>query len=144
MGATTIDRASWTDKYGRRATVAQSDYENGIKKPRRDPVDAAIAAKETMVARHNEAMASGAWEDGLRFSGTEGWREASLKKGAPRFSTGVQFGLPKVRAFAEAFAPHLEQGLASVDAMPKRNVEEAIQKSAAMIRHNATFRFKKR
>ena len=43
--------------------------------------------------------------------------------------------------FYEQFSKHLEAGLAKVLAMPKVTLEDAIQRAAAMIRHNAQFRY---
>lgn len=139
-----IDQSRWVDKYERRATVARVDYEAGVKKPKRNPIEAAIAAKETMVAKLTEVLAGTKWEDALRFVGEEGWRTAALKKGAPRYPEGIRAGLNKVKDFVGKFAPHLEAGMADVEKMPKRTLEESIEKAAAMIRHNAAFTYKKR
>lgn len=139
----TINQSAWTSKYEKRATIARPEYEAGVKNPKRDPIEAAIAQKETMVAKLTEVLAGNKWENALRFVGQSGWQKAALEKGASRYPEGIRAGIGKVKDFVGKFTPHLEAGMAEVENMPKRTIEESIAKSAAMIRHNAEFTYKK-
>jgi hypothetical protein len=84
------------------------------------------------------------WEAALRYVGDEGWKDAALKKGAPRYTDGVTYGLPKFTDFASKFKAHLDAGLPAIRAMPRRTLDESIAKAAAMIKHNAKFVYKKK
>jgi len=134
----------WFKKWYDRARTAGPFYEAGIKAPRRNPIEAAISMKETLMAKMADRSTWDKWEERLRSVGFEGWQKAALAKGVKRFTDGIEFGKDKFRDFAEQFAKHLEEGLRKVLTMPKRNLEEAIARAAEMIRWNAKFRYRPR
>lgn len=138
----TIDQTAWLEKYKSRAVGARKEYEAGVKAPKADPTEAAIEMQDTMLAKLTEAIVNGDWANGLRAVGQAGWQKACIEKGAPRYGPGITAGLPKYQAFVRDFAPHLEAGMASVRGMPKTTIEESIEKAAAMIRHNAAYKFR--
>jgi hypothetical protein len=134
----------WVGKYQARTSVARPDYEWGVQNPSRGPITAAIGAKETLMAKMAARETWDKWEAALRYVGDEGWKDAALKKGAPRYTDGVSYGLPKFTDFASKFKAHLDAGLPAIRAMPRRTLEESIAKAAAMIKHNAKFTYKKK
>ncbi|MCD6590272.1 hypothetical protein J7K74_03775 [Candidatus Woesearchaeota archaeon] len=114
-----------------------------IKQPRRDPIKAAISMRSTLEAKMADKSTWDKWQEKLEGIGFEGWLDATLNKGVPRFVPGIEYGFKYYKAFAEQFSKHLEEGLKKVLAMPKRTLDESIARAAEMIRHNAKFRFKK-
>lgn len=133
----------WQEKWRARAAVARPDYEYGISNPSRNPVDAAIAHRKDFEQKMQSKETFDKWEAGLRFTGMDGWQKASLEKGAPRYTAGIEAGADKYADFAGKFKAHLDTGLPKIQAMSKATIDQAVAKAAAMIKHNAKFRYKK-
>lgn len=133
----------WVGKYSDRASVAEGDYEYGVRNPKRPPVSAAIANRDALQKKMAMKETWDKWEAGLKFVGDAGVMNAAATKGKERYVSGVRAGIDKVRDFASKFASHLEAGQRKVWAMPKVTTEDSVNRAAAMIRHNATFRYKK-
>ena len=68
------------------------------------------------------------------------WQQSMTQIGIPRVAQGAQQKAPKVGAFMSEFLPHLAQGVAQVERMPKGTVEDGIARAAQMIRWNASFK----
>jgi len=133
----------WLKKYEARTAVAVDDYKWGVKNPKRPPATTAIEFRDVLEKKMAAKETWDKWEDALKFIGDEGVIEAALEKGAGRYVPGVRFGLPKVKSFAEAFSPHLAEGVKKALAIKKVTLEDAIERAATIIRHNAEFRYKK-
>ena len=133
----------WTDKWRSRAGVARKDYEAGIQNPSRDPVAAAIEQRASLESKMSSKDTWDKWEAGLRFTGMSGWQDAAIKKGAERFTKGIELGAPKFADFAGKFKAHLDTVLPAVRKMPNTGIEDAKAKAGAMIEANSKFRYKK-
>jgi len=133
----------WLKKYEARTAVAVDDYGWGVKKPKRPPATTAIEFRDVLEKKMAAKETWDKWEGALKFVGDDGVIKAALEKGAGRYVPGVRFGLPKVKAFAEDFAPHLEKGVEKALAIKKITLEDAIERAATIIRHNAEYRYKK-
>jgi len=131
-------------KYLERARAGAKLYEERIKTPRRDPTKAAISMRDTLEAKMRDKKTWDKWEERLASVGFEGWLDATLTKGVPRYVPGVEYGFKYWKDFYEQFKPHLEEGMRKVHAMPRVTLEDSIARAAEMIRHNAKFRYKKR
>lgn len=94
-----------SDKWTRRAAVAGPDYESGVRSPRRDWAEAALAAENNYKAGVVSAAQAGKFGRGVKAAGTARWQESALAKGPNRFSEGVI--LSKDR-WEKGFAPSHE------------------------------------
>ena len=138
-----ISTDRWLRKYESRTAVAEDDYRFGVQNPKRPPASAAIGARKTLETKMSSKATWDKWEAALKYVGDDGVIKAAVEKGAPRYVPGVRASLDKVRDFASKFAPYLEAGQKKVLSMPKVTLDDSIARSAAMIRHNAGFRYKK-
>lgn len=133
----------WVKKYEDRATVAEDDYEYGVRNPKRPPASTAIANRSTLEAKMKMKETWDKWQDSLAYVGDSGVIDAAATKGKERYVPGVRASIDKVRTFATDFSKHLETGQAKVLAMPKVTLADSIKRAEEMIKHNAGYRFKK-
>jgi len=131
-------------KWKSRAQSAVEDYKRFVQSPSRDPIAAAISMKETLVAKMRSDETWRKWEEKLSAVGFKGWLEAVLTKGVQRYPQGIEFGSKYYEQFYSEFSKHLEAGLEQIYRMPRVTLEDSINRAAAMIRHNAKFRFIKK
>lgn len=133
----------WVGRYEQNSSVATDSYRFGVSNPKRPPASAAIAARKTIEAKMRMKETWDKWESGLRSVGDDGVIKAALEKGADRYAPGIRAGLPKVQAFAQQFAPHLEAGQRKVFALPNVTPEDSERRMLEMSRHNRQFKFKR-
>jgi hypothetical protein len=67
------------------------------------------------------------------------WQQSYVSIGLPRVSQGAQDKQAKYTSAMESFLPYMQQGLVTIDKMPKNTVEDSINRAAAMIRWNAKY-----
>lgn len=128
------------EKLIRKAQAAGEDYVKGVRNPRKSPMQAAIAQKGKMVARFNEAINSGKWEDGLNSISDKEWSDITAKKGSERYAAGLAEASQKTADFFDEFMPYVEQVQAEADRMDTSTLEGAIAKSAFVQRALAKFK----
>jgi len=128
-------------KFIGRVAVALPDYEAGVREPRADPVARAIAMRGTLEGKMRLKEIWDKWQAKLAGVGFTGWQSMTLQKGLDRYVSGAQAGAPIWEQFYATFKSHLEKGLVDVLRMPRITLEDAIRRAAAMIRHNAIYKF---
>ena len=133
----------WVKKYEDRATVATDDYKYGIEHPSANPIEMAISHRKDLEAKMKDPKTWDKWEEALKFVGFEGWKKGALEKGVSRYPEGIRSGLAKYKDFANKFKEHLEKGVEEVKKMPKVTLDDSVKRAEKMIRHNATFRYKR-
>ena len=69
-----------------------TDYELGIKNPKRDWESETAAAEGNWKAGVDAAQAKGLFGKGVKKAGSKKWQEKALKKGPGRFAEGVYIG----------------------------------------------------
>lgn len=126
------------DKWANRTSAASQDYVKGVDKVTVSPSQQA-AAKVDKWAANTQAAKDKFRRNAARVT-VEQWKELTKNVGGARFAQGVQAKQGKYEAFAQDFYPHLDRGLAKVDAMPDTTFEDRLQKSVAMMRHNHEFK----
>jgi hypothetical protein len=131
-------------KWAERAKAGVNLYAEFTAQPKRDPTAAAVSMKATWQAKVSSTETANKWEQALRNVGFQGYLYGVRAKGVNRFPQGIDAGTVYMQQFMSQFLPHLAAGLAQVYRLPKTNIEESINRAAAMIRHNAKFRFQKR
>lgn len=133
-----ITAAEAAEKWARRLSGATDDIRRGI-----EAVDTAPGAAA--------ARKRGKWEQGVRDSGDkwernvkrvtlEEWKRKALDVGLPRVASGAAANVDKTQDFFEEFIPHLDRGVAAIGSMPDATLEDRINRSVAMMRHNAGFK----
>lgn len=102
-----LDQAS--DKWVRRAQVAQPDYVQGVSNPRTPWAQAAAAAdanyRQAVVAAAN----AGRYTTGVKRAGDDKWREGATRKGPARFAEGVQLAAPNWQAGFQPYAEAIQR-----------------------------------
>lgn len=80
-----MSRHKWTIRTSR----ATEEYKRGVKNPRRSWAKCACEAGETYKHGVDWAYGRGAFQKGVKKSGSKKWQAKSLSKGAGRFFRGV-------------------------------------------------------
>lgn len=104
-----------SDKWVRRASVAGSDYQQGVQNPRKAWASASAEAEGNYKAGVVAAANAGRYGSGVKAAGDEKWRNGAVKKGPGRFAEGVAIGKDD---WARGFAPY--QSAISAIALPAR------------------------
>lgn len=93
------------DKWQRRASVAQPEYQAGIQNPKTPWDQATTAAEGSYKAGVMAAANAGSFAKGVQKAGLNKWQQNALKKGPSRFVEGVSLSGP---AFQEQIAGVLQ------------------------------------
>lgn len=108
-----LDRIS--RKWARQSATAQPEYEAGVRAPRRSWSDAASKAEDSYKQGVQAGINRGAFGKGVRKAGDSKWQDATLAKGANRWSEGINLA---TGAYEEGFAP-FRQALEQLDLPPR-------------------------
>jgi len=95
-----LDRVArkWSDVTPARA----SEYEAGVRAPKRDWSQATAEAADSYAQGVQEAISAGRFGKGVQQAGTGAWREGALSKGVSRWPQGVRVSTGK---YQQGFAP---------------------------------------
>lgn len=111
----------------------QTNYVQGIQKPKKDPIQAGVAAEAKWANQVQAAIQKGTRAKNLGKVTSQEWETYAETIGAPRLVEGVVRRQAKIQTFLTAYSPMLQNLLATVDAMPTGTASERNQKSQAMI-----------
>ncbi len=125
-------------KWNQRTSASTDDYKRGVAGVQVSPGVLAARNADAWLQRTQAAKAKFVANSQKVDLGS--WQAAASGKGANRFAEGVQGAQPAVAQFMQEFLPHLDRGVVLVKSMPNATLEQSIARSAAMIRHNASFR----
>ena len=103
--------------------VGQTNYLAGITSPKKDPIQAAIAAQGAYEAKMRDPAVLARRVTGLRKSSMAEWAINAETIGAQRLVEGVMARRAKVERFWQAFQPLLSQHLQRIDGLA--NVTDA-------------------
>ncbi len=98
--------------------VGQTNYSQGINRPKKDPIEAGIAAEEKWAARIREAIDEGRRKKALAATNMQEWFNYASQIGAGRLVEGVVKREAKVDKFVRAWQPILSDHVAKIDALP--------------------------
>ncbi|SRR5713101_488284 len=124
-------------KWVNRLSASTADIQSGINKVTESPGVAAVRSFQKY--QNNTQAAFPKWRDRTGAVGVQEWKDAAIA-GVSRVAQGAQAKQQKYGTFAQQFFPHLDAGIAKVKAMPNDTFEARVQRSVAMMRHNAQFR----
>lgn len=129
--------ANWKTNYA----AAGTKLKNGVQAVTTAPTQAAANAIDRMVAGFQAAAASGKIQSGLQSVSLADWQAAMINKTIPRMATGASEGVNKVQNFMNQFLPFEQTVVASLP--PRGDIEQNIQRAAALMRANAGFNYRK-
>lgn len=133
-----VNPSQAADKWSRRLSGATEDIRAGIERVQSAPGQAAARKRQKWETSVRDAGEK--WQRNVSRVSLEDWKRKALEVGLPRVAQGAQANVDKTQAFFEEFLPHLDRGVASIEQMPDNTIEDRINRSVAMMRHNAGFK----
>lgn len=107
--------AEIAEKWERVTPGRVRDYEEGVRRPRRDWADATAASAEAWAQGVQSAIVDGRFAGRVRAVGTEKWQRKTLEKGPTRWAHGVSISGSD---FAAGFDPYRDE-IARIDLPPR-------------------------
>ena len=98
-------------------SVGAANYKVGIAGPKRDPIEAGIAAQGRYEEQMRKDEVLKRREASLRKTNMAEWYKYSSELGAARLVDGVTKREPKVRSFVTTFQPLLSDHVSKIDAL---------------------------
>ena len=135
-----LDPAAVAQKWANNLGASTNQIRAGVQALTQSPTQLAAQAVSTWQAKMALPATAQKYQAGLTRVTLAEWQAAMLNKGLPRISSGAQAGIGKFTAFLTQFLP-FERDIANrVKQMPKLTIDDAINRAAAQIRGNSTFR----
>jgi len=103
---------------GNLKAVGQQNYQQGIAMPKKDPIQAAIAAEDKWAARMRAAIEERRRAKALQSVSMQEWYNYAANIGASRLVEGVTKREAKVQKFVNSWVPLLQDHLSKIDQMP--------------------------
>jgi len=110
----------WASQQITNAEAAGDDWLDGVKNPSRNPIDAALAAKDKFVDRLTTAIKDGKWEKGLAKSSQAEIIEIATKVGTGAYTTGVRARESKIKRVVGELQPLVQAVSDSIQALPDK------------------------
>jgi len=125
----------WREKQlGTLKAVGEKNYRVRIARPRKDPIQAGIAAEDRYAEAIKEAIEKKSRVLGLRATDSAEWLSYAEAIGAPRLVDGVLKREPEVKDFIDIWQPELQAFVTEkLDPMPVVTLKERIDKAIADI-----------
>lgn len=98
--------------------VGQTNYSQGISRPKKDPIEAGIEAEDKWAARIREAIEERRRAKALQATNMTEWFNYASQIGSGRLVEGVTKREAKVDRFVKAWQPILADHVSKIDAMP--------------------------
>lgn len=98
--------------------VGETNYRQGIERPKKDPIEAGIAAEDRWAAQVKKAIEEKRRAKGLAATNMNEWYNLASGLGAGRLVEGVVKREFKVDRFVRAWQPLLMDHVAKIDSMP--------------------------
>ena len=124
-------------KWQRNLSNSTEDIRAGIE--RVDVAPGAQAAKKRQKWEQGVRDSAAKWQRNVAAVPLDEWKRKAIEVGLPRVSSGAQANEGKTADFFGEFLPHLDRGVAKIDAMPDNTLDDRINRSVAMMRHNSEF-----
>ena len=102
---------------GNLKAVGETNYRQGIARPKKDPIEAGIAAEDKWAARIKEAIDEQRRKKALQATSMQEWFNYANEIGAGRLVEGVTKREAKVDKFVKAWQPLLLDHVSKIDEM---------------------------
>jgi len=119
LGPRVIPPEEWAAKQTQRAAAAASDWEKNVTRPRKNPIEAAIAADAKRKDRLAEAEKQDKWKKKMAKVNLDEMFQTIKNVGASGYSAGIQARAHKVERVAKELQPLVAALAASIDSMPQ-------------------------
>jgi hypothetical protein len=119
LGPRVIPPEEWATKQTERAAAASSDWEKNVMRPRKNPVEAAIAADGKRKDRLAEAEKMDKWRKKMAKVNLDEMYTTISNVGASGYAAGISARSHKVTRVAKELQPMVAALAASIDAMPQ-------------------------
>ncbi len=103
---------------GNLKAVGEQNYRQGIERPKKDPIEAGIAAEDKWAARIKEAIEEKRRAKALQATNMQEWAAFAEQIGASRLVEGVTKREVKVDRFVKGWQPLLLDLVQKIDQMP--------------------------
>jgi len=110
----------WASQQITNATAAASDWLDGVKNPSRNPIEAALAAKDKWKDRLEQAIKDDKWAKGLAKSSAAEIVDVATKVGTGHYSTGVSARENKIKRVVAELQPLTQAVSDSIQNMPDK------------------------
>jgi len=136
-----ISPQEWVEKQQQGVTsVGQSRYTAGVNNPKKDPIEAGIAAQPAYDAAMSNPAIRQRRVAGLRRTNIQEWTAAATAKGANRYVEGATASRDKLARGIGRFHGFLTQHVASLDAMPAATPSDRERKMIENLRGLRSFK----
>lgn len=116
------------DKLKRGISTHGQDYQSGVNKVTENPAQKAIAAKDVWEAGIRDAIANNRYEKGLSKVTLADWKNSVNNGGVMRYTASADKAAANYAKFAAEFYPFLQNVQNEVNALPRRNFQESLQR----------------
>jgi len=111
----------WSGQQIENAKAAADDWLDGVKNPSRNPIEAALAAKDKFVDRLTQALKDGKWEKGLAKSSAAEIIDVATKVGSGHYATGVSAREAKIKRVVAELQPLTQAVSDTIQNMPDKS-----------------------
>jgi len=118
LGPIVIEAAEWAEKQVRNASNAASDWLKNVKRPRREPKKAALAAAAKREQKVRESLEQHKWEKAMEKVDEDLMYKTIDAGGSEVFRKGVEMRKAKVEARAKELQPMVAALKKEIEAMP--------------------------
>ena len=138
-----LSPAEWKDRQINALKASgEANYKVGIAKPRKDPIEAGIAAEEKYANAMKEVLENESRKHGLEGTSMAEWYKYASEIGASRLVPGVVKREAKVEKFVRTFQPMLVEHLSHIDALDDATDSDREQKMLENLRGLKTLKGK--
>jgi len=131
----------WIDRQlGTLKAVGEKNYGVGIAAPKKDPIEAGIAAEDRYAAEVKLAIEEKRRAKALEATNIDEWFNYSTRIGKPRLVDGVVQREKEVHDFVKPWQPILLDHLAKIDPMTTVTLKNRIDKAVANMEGLAALR----
>jgi len=131
------------EKQVARARASTQSYKDGVRRPRKDPMKAAIEKLQKMHDNWIKAYDDGKIKAGFERVTLDDWITATADKGGDRWAKGIEASLEKTAAFQEQFTPFRRAVRDRVRNMPDLTEEDRDNRMLANSRGLREFRYRR-
>lgn len=130
-----ISPQEWVEKQQQGVTsVGQSRYVAGVNNPKKDPIEAGIAAQPAYDAAMSNPQIRARRVRGLARTNLAEWTAAATNKGANRYVEGATASREKLTRGVQRYHGFLQQHVATLDNMPAATPQDRERKMVENLR----------
>jgi len=123
-----------TRQIGNLKAVGETNFKQGIASPKKDPIEAAIAAEDRWAKQIQKAIEEQRRKKALQATNMDEWYAYSSVLGAARLVEGVVKREKEVADFVNAWQPILLDHVSKIDAMPAVTDKDMEERMLANLR----------